>query len=116
MTIHILAAVAEDEARRISERTKAALAVAKARGVVLGRDNLTPEGRARGTAASVRSRKEAAERDHAHVLPLVRELHAAGLSQRQIARRLNEQGHLTRAGKAWHQVAVGRLLGRGRGA
>lgn len=43
LTIHILAAMAEHEARMISLRTKAALQVAKARGVILGNPSLAAQ-------------------------------------------------------------------------
>lgn len=62
LTVHILAAVAEEEARMISARTRAALAAAKARGVKLGgrRDgtpDIAPHAR-EGNAASLVVRRE----------------------------------------------------------
>jgi DNA invertase Pin-like site-specific DNA recombinase len=49
--LHIYAAVAQEERRMIGERTKAALAAAKARGVVLGNPDLGKARRAASEAA-----------------------------------------------------------------
>jgi DNA invertase Pin-like site-specific DNA recombinase len=111
LTVHILAAVAEDEARRISERTKAALAAYKARGGVLGgarpeSRNLTREARERGANTN----RGAAKRDYAALLPTVEGLRSSGKSLRAIADTLNAQGHATRTGAAWNAMQVSRML------
>ena len=112
LTVHILAAVAEDEAERISQRTKAALQAYKARGGKLGTDNLTDEGRVKGAEVAAQSHRERAEAAYADLMPTVRGLRSEGLSLRAIADRLNEDGHCTRTGSVWNQVQVKRLLDR----
>jgi DNA invertase Pin-like site-specific DNA recombinase len=114
LTVHILAAVAEHEAKMISERTKAALAAAKDRGVKLGgfRKNakLTMKARQAGCEA-VTARADAFATDLA---PTIAELRAAGAtSLRAIARGLNERGIRTPRGVGeWQAGSVAQLLGR----
>jgi DNA invertase Pin-like site-specific DNA recombinase len=115
LTLHILAAVAEDEARRIAERTRSALAAYKARGGTLGgarpeHPGLTREARLEGTrAASVAAAigKRSAYED---LLPEVMGMRTAGLSLRAIARRLDADGYTTRQGKPWNPQQVARVL------
>lgn len=114
LTIHILAAVAEDEARRISERTKAALLAAKARGTQLGgyrgRD-LTTEERRAGQRAGVASRKANTARFAAKLGPVVAQLQADGEATfNGLARALNARGHKTARGGSWSGVKVKRML------
>ena len=109
LTLHILAAVAEDEARRISERTKAALAAYKARGGRLGTPgNLTPEAGRRGAAAT----RAKARTAYAAVLPELERWRAAGLSYRVIAGILNGGGSTTRNGASWNHNQIRRVLAR----
>lgn len=115
LTIHILAAVAEDETRRISERTKAALAAYKARGGLLGAARpqcrtLTTEARHRGAQAAGHVAHDQARRAYTDIVPLLVELHGRGLSLRAMATELNVLGHTTRHGKRWNQVQIARVL------
>lgn len=108
LTIHIVAAVAQAERRMISERTKVALAAAKARGAKLG--NPHPH----------RSRDKALEQLSANaddfanaILPTINEIHGAGVTSLSgVARALNARGIPTRRGGRWHARSVSNLLSR----
>jgi DNA invertase Pin-like site-specific DNA recombinase len=103
LTVQILAAVAEDEARRISERTKAALAVAKARGVKLG---------ANGHKLAAVNRK-AANDTAATLSPVVEKIRRAGHETvKEITAELNRREVPTARGGQWHPTSTQRLLKR----
>lgn len=113
LTVHILAAVAEHEAAMVSARTKAALAAAKARGTKLGGD--------RGNFASISAmgphksrqvRSEKADKRAADRAPIICRLQSTGLSLRQIATELTQQGIKTARGGEWTAVQVKRVLDR----
>ena len=100
--LQIYAVMAEREARVIGERTKVALAAAKARGTVLG---------AYGKVLAVKNQAEAVER-LAPIADRLRALKASGLSVRAIAATLNDEGVKSPAGGAWHVSNVHRALQR----
>jgi DNA invertase Pin-like site-specific DNA recombinase len=110
LTVHVLAAVAEHEAKMISDRTKAALAAAKARGTRLGGFRgyqLSPADQALSAAAK---RRKAADRA-ADLAPILDDIRAAGVtSARGIATELTRRGIPTPRGSAtWSAVQVQRL-------
>lgn len=109
--VTMLAAVAELEAGLISQRTKAALEAAKARGVKLGNPNLRP-----GTATMARRAaaiKSARAKDKAaEILPFIEQARSAGAtSLREIADALMARGIRSPAGRlTWAPSQVARVL------
>jgi len=102
LTVQILAAVAEDEGRRISERTKAALAAAKARGTKLGANGK------KLAAANI----AAADSFASDLTSIISTYLSAGLSRSEIAATLNRQSIPTARGGQWHATSVQRLVKR----
>jgi DNA invertase Pin-like site-specific DNA recombinase len=101
LTVHIMAAFAEHEARAISERTKAALAALKARGVKLG----NPHWRDYIEKAR-QARIDQIEKPSAAVVDMIHRHRMEGGTLRAIADRLNSVGLRTPRGGRWHATTV----------
>jgi DNA invertase Pin-like site-specific DNA recombinase len=97
-----MAAVAELEAGLIGERTKAALAAAKQRGVRLG---------VTGAEKAERYKAEAQARA-IELAPVLRDLKKRGLSLRAVAAELTKRRVPTPRGGAWHPQLVKRIVER----
>jgi DNA invertase Pin-like site-specific DNA recombinase len=103
LTIHVMAAMAEFEAKAISERTKGALAALKARGAQLGNPRWNESiGTARKAKVTIAPAPA--------VLTMMQKHRDAGLTLRAIADELNALGLRTPKGSAWYASTVGRAL------
>jgi len=103
LTIGILACVAEDEADRISQRTKAALKAAKARGVKLGTT---------GKELAARNKAEA-DKLAVEIMQHISEIRDRGITAYgKIANELNTMGVKTAKNANWHATSVMRIIKR----
>jgi DNA invertase Pin-like site-specific DNA recombinase len=106
LTIHIMAAFAEHEAKRISQRTKDALAVARSRGVALGKAGAT------NLRPNVEARQKDADGFAAKLRPIFDGMRARGLSQRCMVDELNAVGVPAVRGGTWRLSQVQRVVKR----
>ena len=113
--LHIYASMAQEEGRAIADRTRKALAAAKARGVKLGGDRgyrpvTGPDARLGGAAVKLAADHAA----HGVAADIERILAAAGMnvSPQALARELTAQGVATPRGGTWTATAVRRVLAR----
>ncbi len=106
--LHLYAALSEKEREMISTRTKAALAVLKAQGVVLGNQTNLDEARLLSNATN----KEQASKFADVVLPTVLQFRNQGDTLPVIADKLNKMGVKTRRGGKWYASTVTNILKR----
>ena len=110
-----MASVAELEAGLISERTKAALAAAKARGVKLGNPNgaRALRGKQTGNSEAVAAIKRKAQEHAANLRSIVDDIRDQGITSiRKITDELNERDVPAPRGGEWQPTMVVRLLDR----
>lgn len=106
LTIHVMAAFAEHEAKRISQRTKEGLAAAKARGVVLGAAG------AGNLSRNVLERKAESEANADLLKPILIGFKQQGFSQREMTKQLNQIGLRAPKGGEWRLIQLQRVLNR----
>ena len=114
LTLHLMAAMAEHEAAAISDRTKAALAAAKERGVRLGNPNGAAHLRAgcrHASALATISRRKAALERAQNVAPMIDALRCKGISAaRAVAIELNRNSVPSPTGGIWYAQQVLRTV------
>jgi len=117
-TIHVVANMAERETRKLSDRSKAALAAAKARGVKLGSHDPRVKkanfrkGTFKAIAVAAQKKREGVRAAYAFLIPEIKARRDRGATLPELVEWLNQQGHTTTAGKPFTQTAVWRLLDR----
>ena len=123
LTLHILAAVAENEAKAISDRTKAALAAAKARGTLLGsarpghwdgNEDARLAGLKKARAVAVKVRQGKRRRSLHRFATVNRGPESGGAFASGHCREAERRGAYDprRRGKPWNPVQVSRVLER----
>jgi DNA invertase Pin-like site-specific DNA recombinase len=105
--LHIYTAVAEKERSMIAQRTRDALAAAKARGAKLGNPDI-----AKAQEKATEARIAYADAFAANVLPIIREIRATGASMRKTAAALNARGIPTARGGQWAATQVSDIIQR----
>jgi DNA invertase Pin-like site-specific DNA recombinase len=107
LTLGILALVAQQEAKAISERTKAALAAAKARGLKLGGDR-GYRGNKDDLVTATEAKKAKADETAKLLEPILNRVNPDGkLSFKKVAQVLNMEGVTTLSGKGkWYPSTV----------
>lgn len=112
MVVGIMACIAQGERKMISDRTKAALKAAKARGVKLGGyRGYTPSSQDRRKASRALTEKaKRVAQDYAHLIGSIRGSGVTSLNG--ISKALNAQGVPSPRGGLWQSVTVKRVLGR----
>ena len=110
-TIHIFAALAQQERKMISERTKAGLRQARLKGKIIGSpENLTAKDRTKGNENYSQRSKD--NDNNKRAFALIKALRTSNTSWANIAKELNSAGYKTAKNKDFQAVQVQRIYNK----